>query len=449
MKSPLRSAFFLVALAVLAGPTLGADDRPAALDAMTQDYVAAHLFSGSVLVAHRGEVLLDRGYGFADAAGRVPNSPATRYRIASLTKQFSAAAILLLEERGQLKLSDPLSRFLPDSPSAWRKIQLVHLLAHTSGLHNYTDLPDFGAFESTAVTPAALVAHFRDLPLDFAPGSKFAYSNSGYAVLGLVIEKVSGRSYAEFLDENFFRPLGLTDTGYAPGQAIVTGGATGLRVVADAITAAAPIDLSTAYAAGGLHASTGDLRRWLEALLGGRVLKPAALKKMTTATKDGAGLGLGVSPTPKRLLLITEGAMGGFTSAQVYSPDDQLTVILLGNLDGPGTAQLARKLYALVDGQHPALPSTRHGVALAPEILARYPGTYTIAPGFNLVISLAHGHLVAEPTGQGRFVLIATSPTRFEGQAIDGTIEFTVDADGRATALDLARMGTKLHGVRQ
>ena len=160
---------------------------------------------GSVLVARGKQVLFSKGYGFANLEWRVPNDPATKFRIGSITKQFTAAAILLLEERGKLTLDDPVRKFLPDAPAAWDKITLRGLLTHTSGIADIVTNPEFEKLQSLATTPEELVERFRRLPLDFAPGSQFSYSNSGYMLLSYLIEKISGSSYEAFLRENLLR----------------------------------------------------------------------------------------------------------------------------------------------------------------------------------------------------------------------------------------------------
>jgi len=172
-------------------------------------------------VARGGEVLLSRGYGSANLEWNIPNSPATKFRLGSVTKQFTAASILLLEEHGKLKTDDPVKKFMPDAPAAWDKITIFHLLTHTSGIPSFTGFPDYASQEPFAATPEKLVARFRDKPLDFQPGEKWSYSNSGYVLLGYVLEKVSGESYEKFVQENIFGPLGMRNTGVASRVTII------------------------------------------------------------------------------------------------------------------------------------------------------------------------------------------------------------------------------------
>src|SRR5271170_7480261 len=194
---------------------------PARMEQVIQSYASKKQFMGSVLVARGGDILFDRSYGDANLEWDIPNSPSTKFRLGSITKQFTAASILLLEERGKLSVNDPVKKYIPDAPAAWDKITIFNLLTHTSGIPNFTSFPDYRSQEPFDTTPEKLVARFRDKPLDFQPGEKFSYSNSGYVLLGYLVEKVSGESYSKFVQENIFGPLGMKDSGYDLNSAII------------------------------------------------------------------------------------------------------------------------------------------------------------------------------------------------------------------------------------
>jgi CubicO group peptidase (beta-lactamase class C family) len=198
-----------------------AQDNAPRMDQVVQSYVSSKKFMGSVLVARGGTVLLDKGYGFANLEWNVPNSATTKFRLGSVTKQFTAASVLLLQERGKLKVDDPVKNYMPDAPPAWDKVTIYNLLTHTSGIPNFTSFPDYASTEAVSTTPEKLVARFRDKPLEFQPGEKWSYSNSGYVLLGFLIEKISGESYEKFVQENIFDPLGMKDSGYDSNSAII------------------------------------------------------------------------------------------------------------------------------------------------------------------------------------------------------------------------------------
>src|SRR5215472_17898437 len=215
-----------VATLLLAGTSFlqNVDSR---MDQVVQSYVSNKQFMGSVLVARGDQILLSKGYGSANLEWNIPNTASTKFRIGSITKQFTAASILLLEERGKLKVEDPVKKYLPDAPAAWDKITIFHLLTHTSGIPSFTSFPDYRDTEAMATTPEKLVARFRDKPLDFEPGTKWSYSNSGYVLLGYLLEKISGQTYSDFVQQNIFTPLGMKDSGYDSNFAVIERRASG------------------------------------------------------------------------------------------------------------------------------------------------------------------------------------------------------------------------------
>jgi len=232
------------------------------MDQVARYYVDVHQFMGTVLVARGDAVIFSKAYGSANLEWNVSNTLDTKFRIGSMSKQFTAAAILLLEERGKLKLDDTIKTYYPDAPAAWDKITLRHLLGHTSGIPNYTNTPDFGRMSSWHATPEELVKRVRDLPLEFEPGAQMRYSNTGYVLLGIVIEKASGTGYAAFLKQNIFDPLGMKDTGYDENSAILPRRAAGYSPSPNGDANAMYVDMTTPFSAGALYSNAPDLLRW-------------------------------------------------------------------------------------------------------------------------------------------------------------------------------------------
>jgi CubicO group peptidase (beta-lactamase class C family) len=183
------------------------------LDAYLTHLEHSGVLSGAVLVAHDG-MLFEKGYDLADREANIPNTPQTRFRIGSITKQFTAMAVLILQDRGKLHVQDPVCLYVPNCPQDWQPITIENLLTHTSGIPDYINSPDFMATWTEPATPEELIARFEDLPLEFPPGLRFKYSNSGYTLLGYIIERVSGESYTTFLQQNIFTPLKMNNTGY-------------------------------------------------------------------------------------------------------------------------------------------------------------------------------------------------------------------------------------------
>ena len=321
-------------------------------DRVVQTCAKDHSFMGTVLVARGDKVLFTKGYGFANLEWRIPNDPATKFRIGSITKQFTSAAILLLEERGKLAIDDPVKKYLPDAPAAWNAITLRHLLTHTSGIPDFINGPGFTALQPFVATPEELVARFRGQSLEFEPGSRFNYSNSGYILLSYLIEKISGERYDRFLRENLFAPLGMNDSGYDSNSVIIPHRAAGYVYGASGFANAAFIHMSNLQGAGGLYSTAEDLLRWTQGLFGGKVLKPESVAKMTTPFRDNYAFGLSVESSEKRKAIRHSGGIDGFDTELDYYPGDRVTIAVLSNVeaDGPDAEELANELGGLVYG---------------------------------------------------------------------------------------------------
>jgi CubicO group peptidase (beta-lactamase class C family) len=307
---------------------------------------------GTVLVARGDKVLFSKGYGFANLEWRIPNDPATKFRIGSITKQFTAAAILLLEERGKLAIDEHVKTHLPDVPAAWNRITLRHLLTHTSGIPDFINAPGFAELQPFAATPEELVAHFRGEPLEFEPGSQYSYSNSGYILLSYLIEKISGENYERFIRENLFAPLGMNDSGYDSNSAVIPHRAAGYVYGAAGFENAAFFHMSIPQGAGGLYSTTEDLLKWTRGLFGGKVLKPESLAKMTTPFLGNYALGLSIESVAKRKVIRHSGGIDGFDTEVAYYPSDQVTIVVLSNVeaDAPEAEALTDELGGLLYG---------------------------------------------------------------------------------------------------
>jgi len=240
----------VVAVSFLACSCAGQADIAQRMDKLVRPYADAQVFMGSVLVAKHGKVLFSKSYGYADLEWNIPNSPTTRFNIASMTKQFTAAAILLLEDRGKLSTDDLLTKYFPDAPSPWQKITIYNLLTHTSGISD-------DAAKYKPVTPDSLL--LLDKPLNFQPGERWSYVNMNYLILGYLIERISGQTYADFLHDNIFRPLGMNDSGLDSNVTVIPRRASPYWPGAEGIENAEHLNLANAFSAGGLYSTTEDL----------------------------------------------------------------------------------------------------------------------------------------------------------------------------------------------
>lgn len=339
-----RNASTLTLAMLLAAMPARADDDIARINGIVEASVAKHEFMGAVLVARNGKVLLNQGYGYANLEWQVKNTPEGKFRIGSMTKQFTAAAILLLEQRGKLSINDPIGKYLPDAPPTWAKVTLFHLLNHSSGIVSITSVPDFQVWMRQSMTPDEAINHVRKLPLEFEPGSRWAYSNSGYILLGRVIERVSGQGYADFLQENFFKPLHMQDTGYDRSEQVLPHRVSGYETGSEGLRNDDFADMGIPFSAGGLVSTTDDLLRWEAGLYGGQVLSAASLKKMTTAYLGGYGFGLFTRKIQGHQVFEHGGNINGFASSMEYFPDDGLTVIVLSNVGGGIAEELSGRI---------------------------------------------------------------------------------------------------------
>jgi CubicO group peptidase (beta-lactamase class C family) len=438
---------FLLALLPLVSLPARAQDVPR-MERVIQEYVNQKAFMGAVLVVKDDKVILDKGYGSANLEWNIPNTPATKFRLGSLTKQFTAASILLLEERGKLSLTDAVKKYLPDAPAAWDRITIYNLLTHTSGIPNMTGFDNFPEVMRKTETPAQLIAGFRDKPLDFPVGEKFSYSNSGYLVLGAVIEKIAGTPYAQFVQDNLFKPLDMKDTGYDNAADIIPMRAAGYSRRKGELVNSDFIDMSIPYSAGSLYSTTHDLWTWEKALFGGKVVSAASLRKMTTPFKDDYGFGLIVHNADGHRQIFHNGGINGFSTVLSWYPDDKLIVVVLDNVMSGAPGQMLGQLAAVSFGKPVILTSERKEVAIDAKLLARYVGRYELRPGLVLEITQEGDHLFAQATNQPRLAMFAQGKDEFFTRAVDSQASFVTEGDAPASALVLHQGGNDITAKR-
>ncbi|MEO7041074.1 MAG: serine hydrolase [Gemmatimonadaceae bacterium] len=396
-------------------------------------------FSGSVLVSRDGHVLSSRGYGMADAEWSVPNTPSTKFRIGSVTKQFTAMAVLMLEERGAVQLTDPVCKYVADCPLAWKAITVHHLLTHTSGIPDFLGLADYETTKALPTTPQGLIDRFKGLPLDFVPGSKFEYSNSGYVLLGAIIEKASGKSYCDFLAANIFTPLKMSDTGCDSNAAVEPRRASGYTKPAGTLLNADPINMTVPYAAGALYSTTRDLLLWDHALSTDRLVSRKSMNAMFTPYKQMVGYGWAISSLFGRKMEHHDGGIDGFTSNIARFPDDQVLIVVLSNLEQAPVDAITKDLAAIVFGEKYSLPSARKIAKLDPVTLDAYIGKYAVTADIALTVSRQDDHLFASLSGgdEEHFEIFPESETRFFSTDPPVELVFARDAEGRMASVKI------------
>ena len=348
-------AFFLSAQIVCAQPAARV------VSAKVDEYMKAAMkhdqFSGSILVARRGMPVISKGYGMASYELSVPNTPDTAFRIASLTKQFTAMAVMQLQERGKLKVDDPLCKYIDKCPPSWSPITIRHLLTHTSGIPNYSSLPRLDEEISVRqYTRAEFVGVFRDLPLQFTPGENYRYSNSAYYLLGLIIERVSGKNYGDFIRENIFVPLGMTSSGYGDLHSVIRNRADGYDWGLNSFVRPKWELLHDTFSSGALYSTTGDLLRWDAALYTEKLVSQKSLDEIFTAVKNNYGYGWEIEKRLDRPATSHSGSLLGFSSYILRFPDDRVTVIVLSNSDRTSATKVGNNLAAITFGNPYKLP---------------------------------------------------------------------------------------------
>ena len=306
------------------------------IEAKVDEYLNAHMklgnFSGSVLIAKADEVLVRKGYGLANIEIDVPNTPKTKFRLGSVTKQFTAMAILQLQEDELLSVNDPLSKFIPDYPDG-DKITIHHLLTHTSGIPNLTDFPELEKIKKIKTPVEEIIEIFKNEPLEFSPGEKFQYSNSGYTLLGFIIEKASGKTYEEYLKENIFIPLNMKDSGYDHHNTVLLNRASGYSPGKDGIVNDKYIDMSIPFGGGCLYSTIEDMYIWDRALYTDKLLSENSLNEMFTPFEDDYGYGWYISDIHNRKCIRHSGGIEGFTANISRYVNDDVCVVVLSNFE--------------------------------------------------------------------------------------------------------------------
>jgi CubicO group peptidase (beta-lactamase class C family) len=438
----MHRSVFLV-LAVLGVATASRAQDIARMDQVVQSYVTNRTFAGSVLVARGADVIVSKGYGLANVEWNIPSTPGVRFKVASITKQFTAAAILLLEERGRLMIDDPVKTYLPEAPPAWDRISLFHLLTHTAGFPGLQSPPTDRQppVESTDGTVAGFVTALMQRPLESQPGERFNYSNSGYLILGHLIQKLTGQSYETFIRENIFAPLGMKDSGL-DSAAVIARRAGSYTVTRNGlVNSSFQSDRIVPNTSAGLYSTTEDLLRWQNGLYGGKVLSKASLDKMTKPYKDDYGLGVYIRTIDGRRAATHGGGTPPFANL-TYFFDRGISVVVLGNLSVAPSAEIAGYLGALAHGDTVQLISEKVAIALPASVLARYVGEYQSSNSQRMTVKVDGAQLVLQPPAGPVLTLLAESETRFFIRDAGLTLEFVRDAAGNVTEVVIGQ-GTR------
>jgi CubicO group peptidase (beta-lactamase class C family) len=419
------------------------------IDALLNAYSKDNKFNGSVLVAYKGNVLFQKGYGYKNVESQQVNDANTIYQIGSITKQITAAVIMQLHEEKKLSIQDKLSKYYPSFPNG-DKITVEHLLTHTSGIYNYTN--DTGLMKRNveqSYSEDRMLAIFKDRPLDFEPGTKWNYSNSGYSLLGYIIQKVTKKPYEQVVRERILRPLGMVNSGFDFTHLKTGDKAQGYFAINGSTSMRAPIvDSSIAYAAGALYSTVGDLFKWESAISTNKILKYDSWKTVFTPYKNKYGYGWSIDSIYNKITMAHSGGIHGFSSFITRFPEDKLAVILLTNTATPTLSKISKSIAAIIYDQPYDIPQARVEIQLDETILKQYVGEYQLAPTFSIKIFLEGKQLKAQATSQPSFDLHAEKENLFFTKSVDAQIEFVKDDMGKIIELILHQNGMKPKGKK-
>lgn len=431
-------------------------------------YAAYDQFNGAVLVAQQGKVIFKKGYGYANFEWDITNTPDTRFRIGSVTKQFTAMMILQLAEKGKLRLDGKISDYLPYYAKAnGGRVTVYHLLTHTSGIPNYTSLPDFfRRYARNPSSPKDFIPVFSELPLEFEPGSAYKYSNSGYFVLGAIIEEVTGLSYARALQDYILKPLNMRNTGYDLADPLIKKRAAGYRKTANGYANAPYLDMSLPYAAGAMYSTVEDLYLWDQALYKDQLLGPESKAIYFQPFLKGYACGwlrrpFSLGRTKDTVSSIWHnGSINGFNSIIVRIPESKDLVVLLNNTGNADLEGIAGNILGILYNKPYEMPVKRVAPLLAEEqareetakadtaAYRTYAGKYQLAPAVFITISVEDGRIYEQVSGQERFEIFPESPGKFFLKVVDARMSFVKNEQGNVDQLILHQHGRNMPARR-
>jgi CubicO group peptidase (beta-lactamase class C family) len=420
---------------ILCSATLFAQGEAREIDSLVAKYLDEAEFTGSVLVAKGGKILLNKGYGYSNVEQEIANAPSTIYNIASITKTFTAALILKLQEAGKLSVNDKLSSYYPGFANG-AEITIHHLLTHTSGIFNYTDDKVFWAIDQTKpLTLEEMIAWFKDKPLDFEPGAKFRYSNSGYTMLGYIIEKVSGTTYTRALEQYIFTPLGMHHSSFGPSETDTTNLAKGyMMYYKNFKRPSTSVHPSISYATGAIYSTVEDLFKFHKALQKGRFLSEKSLQAAYKKDKGIYGYGWFTDSLYGKQRVSHDGNITGFKSNVNRFPEDDFCVIALSNSNNSSVGGMVRNIINIVYHQPFSKSFADQPIInMADSLKKEYTGAYRFRQEDSVLVSLKGTDLYIHLPGQQVLKILPVNKNVFRSGTI--RIEFKRNNLGDIEAL--------------
>jgi CubicO group peptidase (beta-lactamase class C family) len=418
------------------------------IDELLTAYASQNKLNGAVLVAQKGKVIYQKGFGYRDAEEKIPNDVNSIFQIGSITKQITAAVIMQLQQEGKLSVYDKLSKYFSGFANG-DKIAIENLLTHTSGIYNYTnDTVIMKSDVTKHYSQEQMLTLFKNYPSDFEPGTNWNYSNSAYSILGYIIEKVEKKPYEKVVRERIFQPLGMTNSGFDFTNLSSPNKTKGYFSLNPKPVPAPIVDSTIAYSAGSVYTTVGDLYKWESAISTNKILKPESWKAVFTPYKNKYGYGWGIDSLYGKLTTAHSGGIHGYSSFVIRFPENETTVIVFDNSSSNGLGKMSKTIAAVLYNQPYEVPSAPKEIKLETEGLKQYVGEYELAPGFTITISLGENGLKGQATGQPAFDLFPEKANIFFLKVVDAKVEFVKDANGKVTELILYQNGQQPRGKK-
>lgn len=431
----MRNSIIILLILALTKSLSGQNTTTNKIDELITAYQELNIFNGTAFVSHNNNIVLERGYGYKNIDTKSLNDSNTIFQIASVTKPFTSTMVLKLIQLKKLSLHDKLSKFYPDFPKG-NQITIQNLLTHTSGIHEYTRSDSV----ITHGTEQKMINIFKSYNLDFEPGTDWSYSNSGYSILGYIIQKVTGTTYEQSVRKYIFRPAGMTNSGFDFQNLISKDKATGYSVYTDSLKMQAPFsDSSVVFAAGSIYSTVGDLYKFYNALQSYKIVNKNLLDKAYTAFSHNYGYGWIIDTINGNKMVYHSGGISGFSSIFIQVPADNIFITLLNNKEGTELENIGRKILKILYNQPYTIPIKKVAITLPDSILNRYVGTYELQnPNIFIEIKFDNGKLLAHLIDGPTFELFAESEKLFAVvQQSQVEIEFITNEKGISTQLIL------------
>lgn len=444
----MKKPFLVIATLFLLQSCFSQDTEK--LEELMSSYAKQNKFNGVVLVAHKGKILLDKGYGLRNAGEKTPNDKNSIFQIGSITKQFTATVILKLQEENKLNVRDKLSKYFPDYPKG-DSITIDQLLTHTSGIYSYTS---DGAFMANEVSKSSdrkkMMALFKNKPLQFSPGTKWEYSNSAYLLLGYIIEDVAKMPYEQVVRNYIFNPLHMSQSGFDFTHLSNKNKATGyFRLMEESNIPAPIVDSSVSYSAGAIYSTTGDLYKWHQSLQENTIIKKTSKEKAHMPVMNKYGYGWNIDSTAGKRTIGHGGGIHGFNSNMVSIPEDNTTVILLANVANSNLDKITQSIFAILYNLPYQLPEEKKAIVLSEEVLKQYAGVYDLSEKLIITISLENGKLIGKPEGQEALQLHPEKEDHFFLKEIDARVTFTRNEKKEIIEMILLQNGKEMSGKKR